>query len=120
MTLQECYSALGGDYKDVSNRLFNEAMVKRFVFKFLNDQSFSNLCNALDRADYEQAFIAAHTLKGICQNLSFTRLYHSSQLMAEELRGGAPDVQNAQRLLSDVAEDYRITADAIRRLQAES
>lgn len=120
MNLQQCYTALGGDYQDVANRLFNEAMVRKFVLKFLDDHSFSDLCTAMETTDYARAFMASHTLKGICQNLSFTRLFQSTQRLTEELRSGAPDVQNAQELFAQVKEDYRITADAIRRLQADS
>lgn len=120
MSLQECYTELGGNYPDVIRRLFNEAMVKRFVLKFLDDQSFSNLSKAMETGEYSQAFIASHTIKGVCQNLSFTRLYESSHLLTEALRGDAPDIPEAQRLFVDVSRDYQITMDAIRRFQAES
>lgn len=119
MNLQECYTALGGDFKDVSQRLFSEALVKKFILKFLDDQSFSNLCTAMEAADYSQAFIAAHTLKGVCQNLSFTRLYKSSHLLTEALRDGKPDTAYVQELLTAVTTDYQVTVDAIRQFQAE-
>lgn len=117
MSLQECYTAFGGNYKDVVARLFSEALVRKFVLKFLEDQSFSDLCSAMEAADYEKAFIAAHTLKGVCQNLSFTRLYQSSNQLTEELRSGSPDIVHAGELLAAVSADYQITVDAIRQLQ---
>ena len=78
MTIQECYAALGGDYQEVLGRLCSEALVRRFVGKFLSDQSFQLLDTALSAGNYEEAFRAAHTLKGVTQNLSFTKLYQSA------------------------------------------
>ena len=120
MNLKECYTALDGDFKDVSQRLFSEALVKKFVLKFLDDKSFSSLCKSMEASDYAQAFIAAHTLKGVCQNLSFTRLYKSANLLTEELRNGTPDVAYATELLAAVTADYQVTVNAIHQFQAEA
>ena len=43
MTLQECYAALEGDYQEVLGRLYSEALVQKFVGKFLSDKSFQLL-----------------------------------------------------------------------------
>ena len=86
MTLQECYAALEGDYQEVLGRLYSEALVQKFVGKFLSDKSFQLLQDTLKAGDYEEAFRAAHTLKGVTQNLSFTRLYQSSHEITEALR----------------------------------
>lgn len=120
MSLQECYKELGGDYKDVMQRLPSEAMVKKFVLKFMNDKSFENLCNAMDQSDYKQAFIAAHTIKGICQNLSFTRLYQSSMELTDALRESTQDLETAEKFFRIVKADYQITADAIRKFESEN
>ena len=77
MNLKECYSALGGNYESVLSRLMTEKLVNRFVLKFLNDASYENLVNSLKDENIEEAFRAAHTLKGVCQNLSFDRLFES-------------------------------------------
>ena len=86
MTIQECYAALEGDYQEVLGRLYSEALVQKFVGKFLADQSFQLLESSMKTENYEEAFRAAHTLKGVCQNLSFTRLYQSSHEITEALR----------------------------------
>lgn len=80
MTLQECYAALGGDYEDVLARLRSERLVRKFVLKYLDDPSFTLLCSSMEEKNYEEAFRAAHTIKGMCQNLSFTKLLESSSL----------------------------------------
>ena len=120
MSLQECYRELGGDYGDVMQRLPSETMVKKFVLKFMNDKSFENLCNAMNQGDYKQAFIAAHTLKGICQNLSFTMLYHSSVKLSDALREKTQDIEAAKKFFLLVVEDYRTTANAIRKFESEN
>jgi len=117
MTLQECYIALDGDFADVKGRLPTDRMVQKFVLKFLNDPSYQLLCDSLEADNYADAFRAAHTIKGVCQNLSFTRLQKSSEELTEALRNGpAPEVP---ALFEQVKADYQQTADAIRAFQAE-
>ncbi|MCI9402280.1 MAG: Hpt domain-containing protein [Oscillospiraceae bacterium] len=116
MTLQECYAALGGDYESVTGRLRSERLVQKFVLKFLEDGSYDLLCRSMEGEDYGEAFRAAHTLKGVCQNLSFTRLYQSSAPLCEALRDGFHP--EAPALKEQVDADYRQTADAIRAYQA--
>ena len=75
MTMQECYKAIGGNYEAVLGRLHSEALIQRFTLKFLEDQSYLQLKQALENKNYEDAFRSAHTLKkGGCQKLSFDRL----------------------------------------------
>ena len=117
MSLQECYTALGGDYDSVIGRLRSERMVQKFALKFLNDGSFDLLCQSMDAKNYEEAFRAAHTIKGVCQNLSFTRLYESSGQLSEALRSGwTPE---ADTLIEQVKADYQVTVDALRALEQE-
>ena len=115
MTLQECYAALGGDYEDVLGRLHSERLVQKFVLKFLDDGSYDLLLRSAAADDREEAFRAAHTIKGMCQNLSFTALEHSSTALTETLRAGAP-ADPAQ--LAAVQADYEKTAAAIRAFAA--
>lgn len=115
MTLQECYIALGGDFEDVKHRLPTDRMVQKFVLKFLNDPSYQLLCDSLESENYPEAFRAAHTIKGVCQNLSFTCLQQSSEKLTEALRDGpSPEVP---ALYAQVQADYKKTADAIRAFQ---
>ena len=71
MTLQEFYAVVGGDYQDALNRMMMEAMLRKFLAKFPTDPSFENLSAALEAGNREEAFRAAHTIKGLCQNLGF-------------------------------------------------
>ena len=116
MTLKECYTALEGDYEGVLSRLRSEKMVQKFVLKFLNDKSHELLVSSMETGNYEEAFRAAHTIKGVCQNLSFTKLYESSHLLTENLRAGYG--ADTDELVQRVEADYRQTVAAIEALQA--
>lgn len=118
MTLQECYAAMGGNYDDAIGRLRSEKLVQKFVLKFLNDDSFQLLNDSVAAGNYEEAFRAAHTIKGVCQNLSFERLQNSSALLTDALRGGNWNDQTAA-LLEAVRADYQVTADAIHALAGQ-
>lgn len=112
MTLKECYAVLGGGYEDVLGRLGSERLVKRFVLKFLDDPSFRMLSEALENENYEEAFRASHTIKGICQNLSFMHLLESSSRLTEELRPGTAPASD--EFFAQVTADYSAAAEAIR------
>lgn len=118
MTLQECYAAMGGSYEDASSRLRSDRLIQKFVGKFLDDGSFRLLETSMAEKNYEEAFRAAHTLKGICQNLSFTHLQASSSQLTEALRNGY--TPQAVLLFKKVREDYAATAQAIRLFLPES
>ncbi len=115
MTLKECYAAIGGDYGNVVARLHSEKLVQKFVLRFLDDPSYELFCTSMKEKNYEEAFRAAHTIKGICQNLSFTRLLESSSEMSEALRHGwTPE---ADTLMDRLTADYQLTAEEIREYQ---
>ncbi len=117
MTLQDCYAAMGGDYADVSARLPSERLVQKFVLKYLDDPSFDLLCTAMAEKNYEEAFRAAHTIKGVCQNLSFTKLLDSSSRLSDALRHGwTPE---ADQLVEQVKEDHLAVVAAIRAFRDE-
>ena len=111
MTLQECYKAMGADYDDVMGRLRSERLVQKFVLKFLDDGSYQLLCDAMAEGRIEEAFRASHTIKGMCQNLGFTKLGQSSHDLTEALRGGKSPA--ADGLLEQVKADYAQTAGTI-------
>ena len=117
MTLQDCYKAMDADYDEVFGRLRSERLIQKFVLRFPDDGSYQLLLTSLESGDYAEAFRAAHTIKGVCQNLGMTRLGQSSSELTESLRSGAPGPQTDE-LLARVKEDYRQAVDAIRAFQA--
>lgn len=118
MTLKECYAVIGGNYDDVVSRFHSEKIVKKFVLKFLNDSSYELLCNSMKDENYEEAFRAAHTIKGICQNLSITRLYEISGQLCEALRNGF--TPEAPILVERTKAEYQQTLTAIKEYQRQN
>lgn len=112
MTLKECYEVMGADYNEVISRLRSERMVQKFCLKFLDDPSYGLLTDSMESGNYEEAFRAAHTIKGVCQNLAFTSLSKSSSALTEALRSGP--TPEAPGLLEQVKQDYQRTVTAIR------
>ena len=116
MNIEECYEELDGNYADVSKRLPGLRLIEKFIEKFLEDKSFDTLRMQIECGNREEAFRAAHTLKGVCANLSFTRLLNSASRLTEDLRSQTSNVSdNTIELLKDVEHDYEITVNAIRK-----
>lgn len=116
MTLEECYAAMGGDYADAIGRLRSERMIQKFVLKVPKDESFNLLRRSWDAKNYGEAFRASHTIKGICQNLSITRLGDSAARLTDALREGW--TPPADELAEEVFRDYQDTINAIQTYEA--
>ena len=117
LSLQQVYDSIGADYKGVLERLPSEDFVRRFALKFLDDQSFAQLQQAMQARDAEAAFRAAHTLKGVCQNLGFANLYAPDAALTEALRGGT--LAGADKLFPAVEAEYQRTVEALQAYQAQ-
>lgn len=115
MTVKECYESMESDYEDVLGRMGSERLVKRFALKFPDDPSYLNLEKAIQEQNAEEAFRAAHTLKGVCLNLGFDRLYKVSAELTEKLRGR--ELSGYEALYGKVQDEYKNTIDAIRKLE---
>ena len=106
---------MGANYENVLSRLGgSEALVKRLVLKFLDDASYQKLEEQLLNKNVEEAFRAAHTLKGVCLNLGFDNLFTVSSDLTEKLR--AKELDGADELFAKVKEQYEITVAAVKNL----
>ena len=115
MTIQECYQRMGGGYEQAVKRLSGEKMVERFIAKFLDDDSFSQLCKAMEENKRVEAFCAAHTLRGVSGNLSFIRLFDSASALTETLQVESETIPNAaEGPMEEVRKTYQSTVEAIR------
>lgn len=115
MKTSECYDRLGGDYEEILQRFKTEARIQKFLGMLLRDTSYSNLCTALGEKDYDAAFRAAHTLKGVALNLGLGRLAKSSSVLTEALR--ARQENDAVRPLFLLLEqDYTETCALVKQL----
>lgn len=82
----------------------NASLMERLFKKFLDDKSYAALTAALDAGETEEAFKAAHTLKGVCGNLSFDSLFSIVSEQTEALRGG--NLEEGKALMPKVTEAY--------------
>lgn len=102
---------LGGDYESVIERLNKAELIQKFLYKFLDDKSFALFEESMAKDDYSEAFRGAHTVKGICQNFSFTRLYESCDAVVQAMKAG--DYKLAKELTPQFTDDYWHTIHAI-------
>lgn len=120
MTVKECYNAMGADYEDVMRRLRTDERVKKFLLRLLDDKSFAALSKAMAARDMEEVFRAAHTLKGVGQNLSLTRLYQSAARLSDEVRDNKEYREGLEALFAQIKEDYDVAVGAIEKLKEEN
>ena len=77
-------------------------------------ESYIQLKQALENKNYEDAFRGAHTLKGVCQNLSFDRLYEVSNDLTELLRDRTGEQPGIPEAMKKVTEVYEMTIEEIK------
>lgn len=116
MTLYEFYAAVGGDCEKVLARIPNEPMVKKFARMYAADETTRQLHDAVDAERWADAFRAAHTLKGVAQNLGFTHLQTAASALTEHLRGDRPLTDRA--LLERVVQAHSELIEALSRFSA--
>ena len=104
MTLEQCYAAMGGTYADVIGRL--------------PSAEYDQLHAALNESRIQDAFRAAHTIKGVVSNLGMTELYAASSQLTELLRDGIQrDVTDA---LAELDASYQKTLNAIHQFRTDN
>lgn len=86
---KDCFEEYGADYQATMNRFMNnEAFYLRLLNMLFADDTMEQLGNALEDGDKDDAFQAAHTLKGVVGNLGLTPFYDTLCKILEPLRAG--------------------------------
>ena len=116
MNVEQCYEAMHGNYADVMSRLRTDERVAKFLRRVPSDGNYEILCDAMKSGNADEAFRAAHTIKGICLNLSLTALLKSSSALTEALRGKTEIGANIAPLFETLKTDYETTIEAIKNL----
>lgn len=96
----------------LSRFMGNEALFLKFLKKFGNDMSYTNLMLNLDQENFEEAFKCAHTLKGVSANLGLNSISVPTSELTEQLRGKAASEINRER----VSEEKQKLKEAYERL----
>ncbi len=66
----------------------NETLLEKFLAKFPADPNHDRLAAAIAAGDQEGALTAAHTMKGVCGNLSMTALFDLLTRQVAAFRAG--------------------------------
>lgn len=77
----------------------SEAMYDKFLQKFLRDETYKQLEESISAGDTHQAFMHAHTMKGIAANLEIGCLLEILVPMTEDLRNESMDKIPEQRIM---------------------
>lgn len=64
MNLRECYEAMGADFDAVLFRLRSEGLIKKFVLKFVDDPSYSQLEQTMQLTSQRQ-IVSGHRCRQI-------------------------------------------------------
>ncbi len=113
----EKLAASGFDVENTLGRFMgNEALYMKFLKKFLQDGNFEALEKAVGQEAYEEAFISAHTLKGVAGNLGLP-FYQDIIELVELLRQKPYDAERIEGLLQKIKTSYRQTVSQIEALE---
>lgn len=106
---------MNGDYAGIISRLRDDRLVSMLICKFLDSVEYGDCGKAIAERDWKTAFMAAHTLKGVALNLSFTDLAKATSDLTELLRPQTVnDPSEAEALYAVVTEKYNATISAIK------
>ena len=107
--------AHGIDYRGGVDRFGgNAAMFEKFIFRYLNDEHYDLLVQAVEAGDAEEGFRVAHTLKGVVGNLSFSSYFAVLEPVTEALRSG--NIDAARRSMPDVEKAHKETVAILEQL----
>ncbi len=95
----------GVDVKSALDRFMGrDDLLLRFLKKFGEDPNYELFKDSMAEKKYEEAFKAAHSLKGVCGNLSMVSLFQTISKEVEFLRG--QQYEEAEKMLPQVVEEY--------------
>ncbi len=95
MTVQEFYDCIGSDYDEVLSRMLNDTLIQKYLKKFPADPHYAMLLQSVQEGDQKTAYLAAHTLKGLCLSLGFDAMSISVVKLTDELRAGKAPLTEA-------------------------
>ena len=89
----------------------NDALYASCLSAFLDDPTTDQLNVAIESGSWDEAFTAAHALKGVAGNMGFVPLMHSTGQLIVLIRGGR--MQDIPPALEKLNSSYRDIIDAI-------
>lgn len=89
----------------------NEAIYSACMNAFLYDQTVEHLNESIEKGLWDDAFTAAHALKGVAGNMGFIPLMHDTGQLIVLIRGGR--TSEIRQALEKVNSSYRDIVDGI-------
>ncbi len=90
----------------------NEAMLERYLQKFLSEKSYAMLRDSLTANDREAAGRAVHTLKSVCGTLGCVAMQGLVTLQERHIRAG--EWEEAVGMMPEIASNYETICSVIR------
>ena len=115
MDLQLVYKQLNGNYNEVMSRLMKEERVFKYLKKFTANSDYADFCRGYEAHDWELAFRAVHSIKGMALNLAITELAEVSSELCETMREGEPQV-DITKLVADFKVEYDLVMGVLNTL----
>ena len=93
----------------------NEALMVKFLKKFVDDENMKHLRTLIADKKYQEVLPVAHTLKGVCGNLGFVKLYELFSRMCQDCR--SEQYENLNDMFAQTEEDYAKVVEAIKKIE---
>lgn len=114
--LQQLVKIGGVDLHTTLDRFMdNERLYLKILLKFPNDQTFENLKKFIASNNISEAFMYAHTMKGVVGNLGLQNLLDILTPLTEDLRGGKTD--NIQSFMKTLTLHYNNICHLIKQME---
>lgn len=98
--------------------LDNEEFYLRMLGKFVDEPYVRDIEIGLENEDYEAAFRACHSLKGVSVNLGLDRLYERTLPLTEALREPPHNLEEIRAHFEKVKESYLVNIEGIKKALA--
>lgn len=104
----------GTDIDEVMRRFSgDEALYVECLADFLDDRTAAELGDALLARSWDEAFTAAHALKGLAGNMGFIPLFHAAAQMVTLIRAGRTG--EASDMYAELIRCYNAVINTIRK-----
>ncbi len=91
--------------KTLARFMGKEDLYEKFLLRFKEDKNMEKLKAAYEKGNMEEAFFAAHTLKGVVANLGMEPLLKPLTPLVEKFRAGEDDAE-AKAYFDEVSVQY--------------
>ena len=110
----------GINVKEAMQRFMNnEQLWIKFLKKFKADSSYEKLVKSIEEKEWNKAFEAAHTLKGITGTLALSKLHDLVSRQTDYLRGEDNDFEAAVGMMPEITEVYENVLKLIEEVYGE-